>query len=301
MKLLVFIVMNIIAILLIFFGKSKHKMHIWYAGYLSMFSLGLFVATIDPIPNTVIADKIIFKELIARLISAISFRFSPWFFACAFISASDFFKNKKFWYYILSLPIFASFIYDFLNIKDSFIYIYLDYSKQFKIMFIWVFIYAIISNFLCILEFIKENNLKQKLRKLAIMLLTLPSFFILYQVYWMPMKLQSNHDFTPYTIGFGLFITVLFLYLANKIGLFGLKIKLYSIDEFNEILETYKLSNMEKNVFIDTLNNLTVKQISEKQNLAQQTVKNYRREIFVKLNVKNSDELKNNFEKFIQK
>lgn len=291
MDLLAFILINAIALLLLFV-KSKRHINLWYSGYLFFFSLGLLVSFIDPHPKTYIVQYIVADELAGRFLSCLSFRFSPWFFLSAYISMSNEIKHKKILYYALLAPIVLSFGYDIVFPKDSFVYIYLDYSRQFTMTALWVIPYVLMTNALSIHTAFKESNLKHRIQKIALAVLTLPSLYVSYQIYVLPnLTKNASRDFTMVTTVFGFFITILFVIFASRVGIFGIKIN-YQIDKgILDDLAEYDFNETEKAVLIDTVRKFSIADTAERNNLAPQTVKNIRNTIYKKVGVQNAKEL----------
>jgi len=323
MKTFVFIIINLFALSLLLV-KGKRQVNLWLAGYLSFYSLGLFVSIIDPLPKTIVVERIEVIELIARFLSALSFRLSPWLFVCTYLSLSTGVNKKQMWYRCLLAPIILSYLYDFFCLKDSWVYVYLDYSRQFWTLGLWVLPYTIIGNFLMGIEIYKKYlkaNLKRKkiknklLKECGMFVLALANFPLYYYVYLNPILIHIKHDFTIVTTIFGSFVTIIFLYFVSTIGFCGIKVNLletelepepepelepekkkeeceYSFDEVKEQLSKYHFIDIKLKIIVDILNNLSSEDSAYKNSIETQTVRNYKYFIFKKMKIKNSKQLK---------
>ena len=229
-----FLVMNLTALVIFKFGK-RGRINAWYSGFILSMSLGQLAAAIDPIPFYGIEDSIIIKELIARFLSALSFWFSPYFVLLIgfelFNKSSPF--QERIWRLLLLIPIAVGFLINFIDPQNGFLYTYLDFSKNFYIVSIWGCVCAVSSNIIIIHSIFKEKRSKIKRQKAFIAVTTIPSIFITYYVYILPLK--GPYQFVSLVSGFGIFITIMLIVFAIKYGIMGLKI------------------NIEKDVFENTM------------------------------------------------
>jgi len=320
--LFLFLIFNLIALYLllpkpIIFKKTK--VDFWLAGYLFFYSLGFLAAIIDPLPKTRVADQIIFGELIARGLSAISFRFAPWMFLSIFIKFSNLIREEKKNYFIkiFLIPIILFFVYDFVFLKDSWIFVYLDYSNQFFIVSLLVGFYTMVGNFLIILELLKKQKkypfLKNEFegykyfKDFGLLFFALFNICLYLLAYLIP-SLNHNHTLIVSTAFCAMFILFLFFIFASTIGFCGLKLhfnfklNLKLTDADLAIFDKYldkKLNNSEKKIALDLLKaypkDLPIKSSMEKYSLAKSTVKNLRSQIFDKLEIENQEDLINLF------
>ncbi len=207
------------------FVRPKNKINFWYAGFLFSIGLGLLAFTIDQHPQANNIAQIIPYQLLARSLSFLSYNLSPYFLILAGLSLSELIPapKQKWIISLLSLPILIVTVYNLLDIKNSFIHVYLDYSNMFWFVAVWGFGYALIANALCIYSIIKEYHPKLKLQKILISVATLPSILITYKAYIVPVT-KGPYNFTWFTGGFGVFLLITFVFFATKWGVMGIKI-----------------------------------------------------------------------------
>lgn len=227
MKFIIFIALNIISgTLFILFHKQKSKIAFYYAGYITAFSLGLLAITLDPEPQFYIAPFAL-PHLLARICSVISYRLSPYFLLNASISVAGIYENdrkkRNIISFIIFLPVLIGFGIDAINPRQSFIFIYPDYSPNFWWLFsLWGLFYTLLSNILLYYAVITENVPHVKRQKTIIAFLELPTLFIAWIVYIAPVL--GKHDFTNLTATFGVFIFLTIIIAVARTGFIGLKL-----------------------------------------------------------------------------
>jgi DNA-binding CsgD family transcriptional regulator len=297
MQILLFLTLNLFSVGLLIV-KERRQFNLWLAGYLSCYSLGFLVELIDPIPKITIVDKLIFAEVAARFLSAVSYRFTPFFYICSFISLSSIIKFdiKKYMYIFFGIPIVLFFVYDFFSITDSWVYCYIDYCNQFQFLTILTGIYLMLGIILIAIELYQnKNTIKKSLIKNIIpSILALSNIPLYYAIYLVPALKIGIHDTALATLVFGTYFNLIILIFANTTGFFGIKVQYIFLDDK---FEEYNLKPIEKKIAVDILNDLSGEQSALKYNLALQTIKNHKNQIFKKLNVKNKNELINKFKK----
>jgi hypothetical protein len=224
------------AVFLIFF-KTKNNAKYWYSGFAFSLALGLLASILDPNPTGKVAEVIEPVKIIARLMSALSFRLCPFTLIMAGISVSQIVPQRrlKFTAVLLILPVIVSFISDLtVNIKNSFIYRYLDYSPLFWIEAVWVVPYTLVANSLVIYSIFKEKMSKARFQKVLLAIITIFSLYPMYISYLAPVFHGWHNFFIDETI-FPLFLIFTFLICASMWGLFGTKITFQ--EQFNTIYD----------------------------------------------------------------
>jgi signal transduction histidine kinase len=212
----------------LYFSRAKNNTNLWYAGYLFAISLGQLAFLINPTPikTVAIAQTFHFHEFLARFLSSLSYRFSPYFLLLIGLEISKIIPaNKvKVTNFASSLPLLFGYIWDCLFPKEGFIHIYLDFSKNFYILACWATLYTIIGLSLIFYAYFKENNLSIKRQNLLIFILTSPAIGLLYVAYILP--INTPFDFSVLHATTGIIIAVTFLILASKFGMMSVKIKI---------------------------------------------------------------------------
>jgi two-component system sporulation sensor kinase B len=207
--------------------RSKQKTNFWYAGFIFSISMGFLAEFIDPIPSTVVTSNIEPFTLIARLCSALSYRFSTYFFLLIGLSVLDLKpRQRKRLYFIFSLPIIIGFAYDLVFWDKGFIKIYLNYSPNFWIMSIWGIACGVITNALLFYTFIIAKEYHERVLKFLLFIITLPSLYLTYQAYVNPLIVEGRHDFAYIT---GLVTCTIFLsavIAAFKYGFLGIRLSI---------------------------------------------------------------------------
>lgn len=242
------------AVFLLFF-KTKNTAKYWYSGFVFSLALGLLASILDPNPTGKVAEVIEPLKLLARFMSALSFRLCPFTLIMAGISVSQIVLQRrlKTTTILLILPVIVSFGSDFtINIKNSFIYRYLDYSPLFWIEAVWVVPYTLIANSLVIYSIFKEKMSKARFQKVLLAIITIFSLYPMYISYLAPVLHGWHNFFIDETI-FPLFLIFAFLICASMWGLFGTKItfqeQFFSIyDLMNEttVLNQSLANNMDR-------------------------------------------------------
>lgn len=227
MKFIVFVVLNIISgSLFVLFYKQKSKVALYYACYITAFSLGLIAITLDPYPELYL-DPFAFPHLLARICSVLSYRMSPYFLLNAAFSVAGIFDHDHQKKNILSLltliPVVIGFGVDAFNPGQSFVYYYPDYLPNFWwLISSWSVLYVLLSNILLCYALVVEKIPKIKRQKMIIAYMTLPSLLITWVAYVKPVL--GNHDFTNLTGIFGAFIFLTILIAIGRSGFIGLKL-----------------------------------------------------------------------------
>ena len=223
MYFLAFVAVNVISVLL-WFVRTKRKTNLYYSGYLTAMSLGLLAFTLDPTPIQHAAETILLHELIARFCSAVSYRFSPYFLLLAALSILNWRHPKKFvllaWF--TAFPVLCGFLYDAIAPQQSFYYIYLDYRNSFWLLSLWGSAYILLANFLLCYSAITEKESNAKQQKILIAVLTLPTIFVTYHAYIVP--ITGSHDFTFFTAQLGLFVFLAVLFFTIRYGFMGIRL-----------------------------------------------------------------------------
>lgn len=221
-----FITFSIFAVIstIIFILRKRAAVNIWYSGFLLAIGLGQLAAALDPNPLTEPATILIFRQVLARTLSFISYWFSPYFMLLVGLELQPNFspskhRSVKYW---LMLPIFCGLIINFFDFHQSFIYIYLDFSRRFFIVSIWGVFCTVVANFFLIKAALLETSKKIKRQTVMIAFLTLPSLWVTYQAYIIP--LNGPYNFTHIAGAFGIFVALTFFFFAIKYGIMGLKI-----------------------------------------------------------------------------
>jgi two-component system, sporulation sensor kinase B len=207
------------------FVRSKNKINFWYAGFLFSIGLGLLAFTIDQHPEVDAVVQVMPYQLLARTLSFMSYNLSPYFLLLSGLSVSELIpviKQKRV-FALLTLPILIVILYSLLDLKDSFIHAYLDYSHIFWFVTVWGFSYTLMANVFCIHAIFMENSPKLKLQKILIAIATLPSIFITYEAYVVPIT-KGPYNFTWFTGGFGAFLIIAFVFFAINWGIMGIKV-----------------------------------------------------------------------------
>jgi len=226
------------AIFLIFY-KTKNNAKYWYSGFVISLALGLLAACLDPNPSGKTAEIIEPVTLIARLMSALSFRLCPFAIIMAGISVAQIIPQKrlKLIIFLLSLPVIFSFISDLtINFKNSFIYRYLDYSPLFWVEAVWVIPYSLVANSLVVYSVFKEKLPKVRFQKILLAVITLFSLYPCYVSYLAPI-INGWHNFFVDETVFPLFLIFTFLLCAILWGLFGTQIKVTFKKQFYSIYD----------------------------------------------------------------
>lgn len=223
MNLIGFLVINLIATILCFV-RTQHKANYFFSGYLSAMSLGILASILDPIPIKHAVDQIIPNQLIARFLASISYPFSPYFLLLASISLANIVPKhkKKRLARFLAIPIIIQYLYGLIIPKESFVYVYLDYSRIFIFAGIWGSIYVLLANALICHTLFTEKNAKIRFQKFLITVLTLPTLFVTYQAYIVPIK--GSHEFTSYTVYLGIFTFIAAAFFAIRYGFMGIRL-----------------------------------------------------------------------------
>ncbi|HEX3048503.1 MAG TPA: HAMP domain-containing sensor histidine kinase [Bacillota bacterium] len=224
-QIVVLILLCVISGLLIF-SQVKGKYNYWYSGFIFSESLGVLSAIIleNVTPHT---GNFEFFKLIARLISALSYRFCPYFLLLLGLSVSRFFNEKTTHrlYFLLLLPIVISFSFDFIFPKTGFLTVLPDYSPNFWITVTWSTVYMLAGNIILLYSYFTEQHPRLKHEKLLVAIITGPSLYSLILCYIVPlffgMHLSIKYDLIPTILVF-----VTFMYFAFHFGILGLKITL---------------------------------------------------------------------------
>lgn len=222
MYIVAFIVINLVSALLLRV-HSRYRTNLYFSGYLTAMSLGFMAHTLDPNPIAHAVEQIVPLELTARFLSAISYRFSPYFFILAGYSLTgptkeDLRKHS----YFFAIPMILEYLYGFFVPQESFVYVYPDYSASFGFLAVWGTLYALAANILVYYAFFKETDQRIRLQKLFISILTLPTMLVTYHAYVMPAL--GHHDFTHFTAGLGIFIFLAVLFFAARHGFMGIRL-----------------------------------------------------------------------------
>lgn len=214
------------AIFLFYFVRSKNPAHYWYSGFIFSVALGLLAKSIDMNPTPHVVNQIKIVELTARFCSALSYRFSPYCLLMAGICISEIISTKylKRIYFIFLLPVILMFFYDFIFLKQGFIYVYLDYSPTFWILGLWGVLYGLSANLIIIFGVLKEKNSTKRFQKFLLLIATLPSLFPIYTAYIFP--LYGNHNYSHIVLMFAITAFTLFLFFAIRYGFLGFKINI---------------------------------------------------------------------------
>jgi DNA-binding CsgD family transcriptional regulator len=276
--------------------KSKSKTNLWYAAFLFTAGLGYPVSMlryyIIPAINN---NKTL--TLFSQLLSAVSFRFAPYFLLLAGISYSDFMnehlkgKVKS----LLLIPVVLTFIVDFIFPDIGFIRQHIYEHSWFWLTAIWAVPYGVLGNAFFFKAYYSETSPKRKRRKLAIFLITLPSLGNILIVYGTPLlKLSGWQMWCIGLLPAGIGLT-LFLLILLKADVMGVQIKIAKVDfyeeEKEELISKANLTKTERNILDYVLEGLTTREIAEAEGKAQQTVKNQLHSIYLKMEVKGRGEL----------
>ena len=218
-----FVVINIISVVLCLV-RTKHKANYFFSGYLSAMSLGILANIIDPNPVKHAVDRIVLTQLIARLLATVSYWFSPYFLLLAWVGLSGLVppEKRKEATLVLSLPLLFELALGLIFPKESFVFIYPDYSKAFWLLGLWGSLYVLASNLLACYSVFTEKDAKIRLQKILIAVLTLPTIFVTYLAYIVPIK--GSHEFTSYTSELAIFSFVAAAFFAARYSFMGIRI-----------------------------------------------------------------------------
>jgi len=209
--------------IIILYNNMENKFNYYYSGLIFSISLGLLCEIIrnDIIPITDYKEGF---ELFSRVLSAFSYRLSPYF---AILAGSEMYykgKNKKMINIVLFLPIILGFIVDFIYPETSFITLFPDNSPLFWTIVIWAVPYGLITYILLVLSYYKEKSQWLKQQKLLACILMLPTIIFMVSAYFLPLFFHF-HPFKYNLLGDIIFF-LLFLIFALKYGTMGVKISL---------------------------------------------------------------------------
>ncbi len=286
-----------LATILLCVPKTKEKTNVWFAGFLFSTGMRYPVAILQYyiLPNT--SNNIIIK-IVAQFISAFGFCFSPYFLLQTGISYSNMISLqwKKRLTYLLPIPGVITFILDFIFIKEELLTRYICESSLFWDVSIWAVPYGLLGNFFVFHAYYREQNRKRKKQKLAILLITLPTIFIIVLEYGSPiLKINGSQMWAISLIPFSITLAVFITYL-NKSGILGVKMYLkfeqvdIQKDELKELIS--QLTEAQKEVLLLKLKGKTNQEIAKIRNVSLATVKSQINAIYKKFNIKNIDELK---------
>lgn len=202
--------------------RTKHKENYWYSGFVFSLSLGLLAFSIDPHPVGGYQEAVIGYQLIARFLSALSYRLCPYFIMLAGLAVAGITPRPLWLNGLIASPVILGFAGDLLYPADGFLHIYLDYSPKFWVLVLWSVIYGLSANGLIVYAAWKEWDAKIKFQKKWIALATLPSLYVGYHTYLVPVR--GSHSFTHITAGFAAFVLLVFIVFACRYGILGLRI-----------------------------------------------------------------------------
>lgn len=212
---------GIIAIIT-FYNDIKNKFNYWYSALIFSISLGLLCEIVRYYIVPITINKEI-SELIARVLSALSYRLSPYFAILAGLEMYYQNKKKRKINIVLFLPIILGFIFDFIYPEASFITIFPDYSPFFWTIVVWAVPYGLISYTLMILSFLKEKSQWFKQQKLLTCFLMIPIMFLMTSAYLLPLLIHT-HRFI-YNLLSDIMICLLIVMFALKYGILGIRVK----------------------------------------------------------------------------
>lgn len=223
LKFLVFIIINIVSALLLCV-KSRRKTNAYFSGYLSAMSLGLLAITLDPNPVGHAVQEIIPHQLTARFLSAISYRFSPYFLLLAGLSISGFVppRYRKHKLIVLAIPMMLEYVYGIIFPQESFLHVYPDYSRTFVFLAVWSSLYVLFANIIIIVSFFLETEPQIRRQKMRIAFLISPTLFVGYQVYIIP--IIGSHNFTNFTALLCVFTFIGAVVFAARYGFMGIRL-----------------------------------------------------------------------------
>jgi two-component system sporulation sensor kinase B len=224
--------------------NPKRKPNIWYSRFVFFLGIGAVAAVIQENIVPIYKDQtslVNILSLISRFLSVISYRLCPY---CYLIFGLEFSKiiNSKIIKKILILAFVAvlfGFLLDFINPKNSFLYIYLDYSPQFKYDCFITIAIVLFVDFLLIYSYIKEYLLSIRQQKLLICVLTIPfSIYIIYTNFIS--ALFGMYGVWRYNLYIAIIIVIFVAFCSITYGILGLKIKFerYYYDSRQKILAT---------------------------------------------------------------
>jgi hypothetical protein len=221
-----------IGVILLLSPATETKFTKWYSVFIFALSLGYPVEMFNMYVNNHPSESLHSLQIVFNYISAISFRFCPYLILQAAISylPNIDIKIKKKLHYLLTIPIIAAFIIDFIFPKYGPQTIYLHLSRMFWTTSSWAVPYGFIGVFLFLYEFLKEKNPKKKRNKLFVVILNLPllaSIIISYSSTTLEAhKVMWLRNAWP-VIG----ITFIFFVLLMTCGIVGLKLRLEKASE----------------------------------------------------------------------
>jgi two-component system sporulation sensor kinase B len=223
MMIVVLVLQWVLLAVIILFNKIENKLSYWYTGLIFFLSLGVLCEIIRAyiVPITAYRESF---ELLARFLSALSYRFSPYF---AMLTAIEMYykgKNKTKINMLLLIPIVMGFIFDFAYPETGFIKVFLDWSPFFWATAIWGVPYFLIANGLMLVSYYKEQSQWVKQQKLLSCILIMPIRILMVNTFLLPLF------FKIYTVNLNVvvegIICLIFVVFAVKYGIMGLKISL---------------------------------------------------------------------------
>lgn len=222
MLVLVLLLLWGIVAIIILYNDVENKFNYWYSGLIFSVSLGLLCEIIrnNIVPITINREIL---ELIARFLSALSYRLSPYFGILAGVAMYYQDKRKMKISIVLFLPVILGFIVDFIYPEASFITVFPDYSPFFWTIVIWAVPYGLITDTLMVLSYTKEKSQRFKQQKLLTCILMLPMMILMTSAYLVPLFFRT-HPFI-YNLFSDIMILLLILMFALKYGILGIRIK----------------------------------------------------------------------------
>jgi Response regulator containing a CheY-like receiver domain and an HTH DNA-binding domain len=286
-----------LAIILLCVPKTKEKTNVWFAGFLFSAGTGYPVAILQYyiLPET---NNNTFIKIIAQFISAFGFRFSPYFLLQTGISYTNLFSMrwKRRLTYLLPTPGIITFILDFIFINEGFLTRYICESSLFWDVSIWAVPYGLLGNFFVFHAYYTEQNRKRKKQKLGMLLITLPTLFVIVLDYGSSiLKINGRQMWVIRLILASISLAIFIIYLS-KSGILGVKmyLKFEQVDlQKEELMELVsQLTVAQREVLLLKLQGKTNQEIAEMRNVSLATIKSQINAIHKKLNIKSIDELK---------
>ncbi|HYH01624.1 MAG TPA: HAMP domain-containing sensor histidine kinase [Bacillota bacterium] len=224
-RIAIVLIMSCLA-LIVFWFRRRAKVNQWFSGFIAVVAFGQIATLIDPKPFHGVRDGIVLYELVARFCSAVSFWFAPYFLLLIGLEMAQLVKpdqQRLIQKWMLIPPVIFGFIFDlFIDPKNGFLFVYLDFSKHFISLSVWGSVCTLLAIIMLIYATVTEKQPEAKLQKFLILWLILPTLPVAYRAYVLP--LQGLNDFGDWVGGFGVFVSVLFIIFAIKYGIMGMKI-----------------------------------------------------------------------------
>lgn len=219
-----------IATIVLLFNKNN-QVYRWYSGFFYSTGLGALAAVIqEQIIPYIPAQYTTFLMIAARTMSFISYCFSPYCILIFSIFHGRVLSPHKQTIVAIDclFPVFITVIIDFMDVKHSILYKFLDYHPLFWIVTLWATVFVLLSDYYLIKGYWVEKNPHFKLQKLTLLLFTIP--ITTYGTYTSYIAVAFGSYLWRYNIYLGIFVITGFVLMAIRYGTLGIKI---NIEESN--------------------------------------------------------------------